>query len=117
MGGGSTEAWNAVGDRFGEWSKILGERYRTRGEQLGATPEEDKRKLEEAAATVTRQLDQAFTSFGETIRDPDANQRLKEAAKALGDAIAATVSDVGDQVRSTFGSGSSGKSEKGDSTD
>jgi hypothetical protein len=107
MAADSTEAWNAVGARFGEWSKILGERYRQRGEELGGTPEEDRKKLEEAVSTVTRQLDQAFTSLGEHLRDPEANQRLKEAGKALGDAIAATVSDVGDQVKKTFGSGSS----------
>lgn len=122
MAGSSKDAWNEVGERFGEWSKMLGERYRKRGEELGATSDEDRRKLEEAVNAVTRQIDQAFTSLGETLRDPAAKQQLKDATKSLGDALSATFSEVGEQVRSKIGgSGSSGSgpsgSDKPDKTD
>jgi len=113
MAESSKEAWNQVGDKFGEWSRLLGEKYRKRGEELGTTAEEDRKKLDDAIQTVTRQLDQAFTSLGETLRDPEAKQNLKEATKAFGDALSTTVSEVGEQIRSKLGSSgsSSGKAE------
>jgi len=113
MAESSKEAWNQVGDKFGEWSRLLGEKYRKRGEELGTTAEEDRKKLDDAIQTVTRQLDQAFTSLGETLRDPEAKQNLKEATKAFGDALSTTVSEVGEQSRSKLGSSgsSSGKAE------
>ena len=113
MAESSKEAWNQVGDKFGEWSRLLGEKYRKRGEELGTTAEEDRKKLDDAIQTVTRQLDQAFTSLGETLRDPEAKQNLKEATKAFGDALSTTFSEVGEQIRSKLGSSgsSSGKAE------
>ena len=91
----------------------LGERYRKRGEELGATAEEDRKKLDEAVQAVTRQLDQAFTSLGDTLRDPEAKQTLKEAATAVGDAVSTTLSEAGEQIRSRLGSSrSSGSSDK-----
>jgi hypothetical protein len=120
MAANSKDAWKEVGDRFGEWSKVLGERYRKRGEELGASSDEDKRKLEEAVNAVTRQIDQAFTSLGDTLRDPEAKQRLKEAGKSLGSALTTTFSEVGDQVRNKIGrTGSPGSDapERPDQTD
>jgi len=113
MAESSKEAWNQVGDKFGEWSRLLGEKYRKRGEELGTTAEEDRKKLDDAIQTVTRQLDQAFTSLGETLRDPEAKQNLKAATKAFGDALSTTFSEVGEQIRSKLGSSgsSSGKAE------
>lgn len=97
---GSKDAWNEVDRRFSEFGRIVAERYRKIGDERG-TPEaeEAKRKLEEAFSTVTRQLDQAFSSLGETIRDPEAKETLKEAGKAVVDALGSTVSDVGDEIR------------------
>jgi hypothetical protein len=112
MSESSKDAWNQVGDKFGEWSRLLGEKYRKRGEELGTTAEEDRKKLDDAIQTVTRQLDQAFTSLGETLRDPDAKKQLKEATKAFGDALSTTFAEVGGQIRNKLGSsGSSGKAE------
>lgn len=114
MAGSTKDAWDEVGERFGEWGRMLGERYRKRGEELGETAEEDRRKkLDEAVQAVTRQLDQAFTSLGDTLRDPEAKQTLKDAAKAVGDAVSTTLSEAGEQIRSRLGSsGSSGSSDK-----
>ena len=116
MAESSKEAWNQVGDKFGEWSRLLGEKYRKRGEELGTSAEEDRKKLDDAIQTVTRQVDQAFTSLGETLRDPEAKQHLKEATKSLGDALTTTFSEVGEQIRSKLGSsGSSGSGSSGSS--
>ena len=115
MPGSTKDAWDEVGERFGEWSRMLGERYRKRGEELGGTAEEDRKKLDEAVRAVTRQLDQAFTSLGDTLRDPEAKQSLKEAAKAVGDAVSTTLSEAGEQIRTRLGSARS--SGPGDKTD
>lgn len=116
MADSAREAWNEVGDKFGEWSRLLGERYRKRGEELGSTAEEDRKKFDDAIQTVTRQVDQAFTSLGETLRDPEAKQHLKEATKSLGDALTTTFSEVGEQIRSKLGSSGSSGSGSSDSS-
>ncbi len=64
---------------------------------------ESQRKLEEAAHDITDVLDRAFTALGDTIRDEIAKNDLKAAVKALGDAVAVTVSEAGEQVRRRVG--------------
>lgn len=109
----SKEAWEDVGERFASFGRMVAEHYKQRGEERGAPPtEEDRRKLEEALATVTRQLDQAFTSLGDTFRDPDAKEGLKQAAKSVGDALAVTFTEVGQEVRKRVGSSGKGSSEQ-----
>jgi hypothetical protein len=99
MAGSTRDAWDEVGERFAEWGKLLSERYRERGREHGSTPEEDKRKLEDAVQAVVRQLDVAFTSLGDTLRDPQAKQSLGAAARSLVDAMSTTVSEVGQKLR------------------
>jgi hypothetical protein len=109
MTGSSKEAWEDVGERFAAFGRMVAEHYRQRGEAVGAPPtEEDRRRLEEAIATMTRQLDQAFTSFGDTLRDPEAKASLKQAARSVGDALAVTVTEVGQEVRKRVGGSSKG---------
>jgi hypothetical protein len=101
MAGGSKDAWSEVDRRFSEFGRIVAERYRKVGEERGGAPEPEdtRRKLDEAFSAVTRQLDRAFTSAGETIRDPQAKDTLKQAGKAVVSALSATVTDVGDEIR------------------
>lgn len=100
---GTQEAWSEVGERFASWGKHVAERYK---ESSGTTREdvqESQRKLEEVAHDVTDVLDRAFTALGDTIRDEGAKNDLKQAMKALGDAVSVTVSEAGDQVRRAVG--------------
>jgi len=100
----SKEAWEDVGERFASFGRLVAEHYKQRGEERSTpTPEEDRRKLEEALATITRQLDQAFTSLGDTFRDPEAKDGLKQAARSVGDALAVTFTEVGQEVRKRVG--------------
>jgi hypothetical protein len=103
MAGSTKDAWNEVGDRFSEWGHLLSERYRQRERERGTTPEEERRKLEDALESVVRQLDVAFTSLGETLRDPQAKQSLGNAARALREAMATTVSEAGEHLRRRAG--------------
>jgi len=95
----SKEAWAEVDRRFSEFGRIVAERYRRAGEEQGAPPPEQARSLEEAFSVVTRQLDVAFSSVGDTIRDPEAKETLKLAGKAVMNALASTVTDVGEEIR------------------
>jgi hypothetical protein len=101
----SKQAWEDVGERFSTFGRTVAEHYRQRGEERGAPPtEEDRRKLEEAVETLTRQLDQAFTSLGDTLRDPEAKEELKQAARSVGSALTVTFTEVGQEVRKRVGS-------------
>jgi len=96
----SKEAWAEVDRRFSEFGRIVAERHRKAGEQQAAPPPEQARKsLEEAFSIVTRQLDVAFSSVGDTIRDPEAKETLKLAGKAVVNALGSTVADVGEEIR------------------
>jgi hypothetical protein len=105
---GTNEAWNEVGDRFATWGRRVAERYKEASGAAGEAAREGQRTLEDAARDVTDALDRAFTALGETVRDDDAKQDLKEAVRALGDAISVTVSETGDQIRRRVGSTGSG---------
>jgi len=96
----SKEAWEEVDRRFSEFGRIVAEHHRRAGEEQGAPPpEQARRSLEEAFSVVTRQLDVAFSSVGDTIRDPETKETLKLAGKAVMDALASTVTDVGEEIR------------------
>lgn len=99
MAESSKEAWDEVGERFATFGRAIAARYKQLEQERGATTEEDRRKLEEALQTVTRTLDQAFTSLGDTLRDPNAKQGLKDAARSVGDAFGVTFSEVSAEVR------------------
>jgi DNA-binding ferritin-like protein len=111
MAESSKEAWDEVGERFAVFGRALAARYKQLEQERGATTEEDRRKLEEAMQTVTRTLDQAFTSLGDTIRDPNAKQGLKDAANSVGTALGVTFSEVSEEIRKrvrSSGTGSDG---------
>ena len=114
MADSSKEAWDEVGERFAVFGRSLAARYKQLEQDRGATTEDDKRKVEEALSTITRQLDQAFTSLGDTIRDPGAKDGLKQAARSVGDALAITFSEVTEEVRKRIGrsEGPSGSPER-----
>lgn len=111
MAESSKEAWDEVGERFAVFGRALAARYKQLEQEAGMTADEDRRKLEEALQTVTRTLDQAFTSLGDTIRDPNAKQGLKDAAGSIGTALGVTFSEVSDEIRKrvrSSGTGSEG---------
>ena len=100
---GTQDAWSEVGERFASWGKQVAERYKESSGSAREAAKESQRKLEEAAHDITDVLDRAFTALGDTIRDETAKNDLKQAVKALGDAVAVTVSEAGEQVRRRVG--------------
>lgn len=94
------DAWSNVGERFSSWGRRVADRYKGTG---GETPQDAQRKLEDAAREVGDQLNRAFTALGETLRDDQAKQDLRDAVGAIGDAVAATVNEAGTAIRERLG--------------
>lgn len=93
-------AWSDVSDRFTSWGRQVAERYRTREPDAdAAATEETGRKLDDAARDLTEQLNRAFGALGDTLRDEAAKTQLKDAVRALGDAVSLTVSETADEIR------------------
>jgi hypothetical protein len=104
---GTNEAWNEVGERFASWGRHLAERYKDTSGPVRESAQESQRKLEAAGRDITDALDRAFTALGDTIRDEQAKQDLKEAVRALGDAVSVTVTETTQRIRQSVGSSGS----------
>jgi hypothetical protein len=98
------EAWNEVGERFSAWGRHVADRYAAMGSVAADAAQESQHKLEEAAHELSEQLNRAFAALGETLRDEQAKAELKDAVRAVGDAVAVTVTETGDAIRRAVGS-------------
>ena len=105
---GTNEAWNEVGERFASWGRHVSERYKGASGSARESAQESQRKLEAAGRDITAALDRAFTALGDTIRDDQAKQDLKQAVRALGDAVSVTVTETTERIRQSVGSSGSG---------
>ena len=101
---GTNEAWNEVGERFASWGRHVSERYKDASGPVRESAQESQRKLEAAGRDITAALDRAFTALGDTIRDEQAKQDLKQAVRALGDAVSVTVTETTERIRQSVGS-------------
>jgi|DewCreStandDraft_2_1066082.scaffolds.fasta_scaffold04313_5 DNA-binding ferritin-like protein len=90
--------WDEVGERFATLGRALAARYK----QLEMESEEE-REARDALRALTRTLDRAFTSLGDTLRDPHAKDELRAAARSLADALGATFEEVTEEVRKRVG--------------
>ena len=90
------DRWDDVGRSFADLGRRLGDRYRdARSDEQG--------EVTDALDRLVAGLDRAFSSLGDTIRDPESKAAVERAARTLGDAVAGTVEDVGERLRKRFG--------------
>jgi hypothetical protein len=102
LGGGEKEtrkAWNDVGEQFSELGRRFGEHYRKQGRDGGAAAEEQRQALNDAFRNAVDQLDQAFTSVGDALRDPETKKTMNRAVRSLGDAPRDHVPEPGGRDR------------------
>ncbi|MCU1426908.1 MAG: hypothetical protein JWL83_908 [Actinomycetia bacterium] len=93
-------AWDEVGNHFAEIAGRVKEQFDART-AFGSPSSE---KVDEAVRTLVRALDNAFSAIGETLRDPATREEAKQAASAMGDALATTFHEVADRIqKSTSG--------------
>jgi hypothetical protein len=100
MAGSTKDAWDEVGENLSGVGRRLSERYRAHAAERSGGTGEDQEKVKEALRVFTEQLDRAFTSLGDTIRDPEAQAGLRKAVGSLGEALSTTFAEVGDRIRS-----------------
>jgi hypothetical protein len=106
-------AWDEVGNRFSDIAERVKEQFDARA-AFGAP---DSQKVDDAVRTLVRAVDNAFTAIGETMRDPSTRDEVKQAASAMGDAIAVTFNEVASQIKNLGGRKESGSPGGADDND
>jgi hypothetical protein len=90
------QAWTEVGVHFTALGKRLKQRY---AEEAGAQGAADTKAVEDSLRKLTDALDHVFTSAGTAVRDPAVAEDTRQAARALGRALAATLDEVSQGLR------------------
>jgi hypothetical protein len=75
------------------------ERYEQQAGSDDAAPAAEQRKVDDALRQLRDSLDQAFTTLGEAVRDPEFGEQTKKAASSLSDAVAATFAEVSERLK------------------
>src|SRR6266542_37635 len=106
-------AWGEVGEGFAKLGRIISERYRQLGEERASGPSTSEESgAADAIRRATDELDRAFTSLGDTLRDDEAREHVRDTGRKLSDALKVTFAEVSEEVRRAVGSrGSAGPSE------
>lgn len=98
------KAWDEVGDGFTKLGRMISERYKSHGGDEGARPGgAEESVVADALRRATEELDKAFTSLGDTLRDDEARKQMRETGTKLSDALRVTFTEVSDQIRRTVG--------------
>jgi hypothetical protein len=95
----SREAWEQVGREFSALGRQVRERYEQQAGSDDAAPAAEQRKVDDALRQLRDSLDQAFTTLGEAVRDPEFGEQTKKAASSLSDAVAATFAEVSERLK------------------
>jgi hypothetical protein len=106
------KAWNDVGEHFSDLGRRFGEHYRKQERDAGPTAEEQRQALNEAFRKAVDQLDQALTSVGDALRDPETKKSMTQAVRSLGDALGTTFQSLGGEIGRRVG----GKGSRGDAS-
>ena len=104
------KAWNDVGERFSELGRRFGEHYRKQEREAGPSAEEQRQALNDAFRKAVDQVDQALTSVGDALRDPETKKSMNQAVRSLGDALGTTFQNLGGEIGRRVG----GKGSRGD---
>jgi hypothetical protein len=100
----SKQAWEQVGRDLSDLGRRVQQRYQ-QGPGPGQPEPADRRKVEDALRDLRESLDQAFTSLGDAVRDPEFGAQTKKAADSLSNALSATFAEVSERFRSKPGGG------------
>ena len=89
------DPWDDVSDRFAR----LGKRLKAAADG-GAKGDRDA--VADAFKSFVASLDDAAASLNKAVQDPKFRDDAKAAAKSLGDAVAASFEQIGDDLRGRF---------------
>ena len=94
------DSWQNVAGEFRTLGYAFRDHYRaTKGEADTGPSEEEVRN---ALHTVTDAVDNALTSVGKAIRDPNVQKNAKDAATSLVEALGETFTQLGDALDNAF---------------
>jgi hypothetical protein len=98
-------AWDEVGEGFAKLGRIISERHRHLGEERASNPTtREEGVVADAIRRATDELDRAFTSLGDTMRDDEAREHIRDTGRKLSDALKVTFTEVSEEVRRAVGS-------------
>jgi hypothetical protein len=98
------KAWDEVARRFSEVGRRVSDLYRKVGEQAAPSAEAAGSMVGKAVQDAVDELDKALTSVGDSLRDPEAKESLRQAVGSFGEALDATFKELGQELRKQFGS-------------
>ena len=97
-------AWGEVAEAFTTLGRVVSDRYRRLGAERAARPSAGKESgVADAVRRAIDELDLAFTSLGDTMRDDEARRHVRDSGRKLSDALKVTFTEVGDEVRRAMG--------------
>ena len=97
------QAWQEVGDKFTALGRKFKQHYEDRGE--GTEPTEGDvtagapADMKKAMDNVGDSLERVFGSIGDSLQDDEVKDQARSAFSSLVDALGATFSDIGQEVR------------------
>jgi hypothetical protein len=105
----SKAAWDRVGEDFKALGRQVKQHYdqrprpadqqATEGSGQEGTPPADRRKVDEALEKLRESLEQAFSTLGDAVRDPQVGEQTRKAASSLSDALSATFAEASERFR------------------
>ena len=101
----SKAAWDRVGEDFRALGRQVKQHYDQRPrpgsdvQEGPAAPAGDRRKVDEALERLRDSLEQAFSSLGDAVRDPEVGEQTKKAATSLSAALTATFAEASERFR------------------
>jgi hypothetical protein len=97
-------AWDEVGDGFTKLGRMISERYKGQGgEAATRAGAAEENAVADAIRRATDELDKAFTSLGDTLRDDEARRQMRETGTKLTDALKVTFTEVSGEIRRAVG--------------
>ena len=97
----SKQAWMKVGLHFA----AVGDKLRGHAKQAGEAVKSetsddgpDQAAVVDALNTLGKAMNQAVSSLGSAVKDPEVRDNLTEALNSMGEAMNVTFADVGDKV-------------------
>jgi hypothetical protein len=89
-------AWDDVGNRFNDLARHLKDRYDANA-AFGAA---DREKVNDALRQLGDALDAGFTAVGDSLRDQEMRDEMKEAGAAIGRALSSTFNELSGKLSS-----------------
>jgi hypothetical protein len=98
-GGASDEAWRQASEHF----TALGSKLRNRYQEIVGDDGPAEEDVREAFVTIGTAAQSLVDSIGESMRDPEVREQLKDATSTFFSAIGKTLTQLGDELRTTRG--------------